>query len=210
MKRKNAIKLGCALLACALFFGNAMTLPMTANVVHAGELSEGQQQGVDQQQGEGQQQGGESEQASETQQQSQEQTSTETQPATTETPTEVVENPVGDGVDEVAVANTIAAIDAIGEITVDSKASIQNARNLYDSLNDASKAQVTNIDTLIASENHFAAFFAEEAAAKEAEAEAQAAAEAAAAGNQEAAQPAPAQSADSVVNEVPADVSAGN
>ena len=51
---------------------------------------------------------------------------------------------------------------------------------------------------------------AEQAAAVAAAQAAQAAAEAAAAGNQEAAQPAPAQSADSVVNEVPADVSAGN
>ena len=51
---------------------------------------------------------------------------------------------------------------------------------------------------------------AEQAAAVAAAQAAQAAAEAAAAGTQEAAQPAPAQSGDSVVNEVPADVSAGN
>lgn len=185
MKRKNAIKWGCALLACALFFGNAMTLPMTANVVHAtvdtSTTPDSSANGAQADPPVDSNANGDSADPSANGTQTDlTTTSTETQPATTETPTEVVENPVGDGVDEVAVANTIAAIDAIGEITVDSKASIQNARNLYDSLNDASKAQVTNIDILIASENHFAAFFAEEAAAKEAAAEAQAAAEQAA------------------------------
>ena len=35
MKRKNAIKWGCALLACALLFGNVMMVPATPRVVYA-------------------------------------------------------------------------------------------------------------------------------------------------------------------------------
>lgn len=59
------------------------------------------------------------------------------------------------------VASTEDAIDAIGEVTLESKAFIDVARNFYDRLTDAQKAEVDNYDTLTAAEAEYAALKAE-------------------------------------------------
>ena len=46
----------------------------------------------------------------------------------------------------------IAAIDAIGTVTLDSENAIANARNAYEALSEDQKAQVTNYGTLVAAE----------------------------------------------------------
>lgn len=46
----------------------------------------------------------------------------------------------------------IAAIDAIGTVTLDSENAIANARNAYEALSEEQKAQVTNYGTLVAAE----------------------------------------------------------
>lgn len=46
----------------------------------------------------------------------------------------------------------IAAIDAIGTVTLDSENAIVNARNAYEALSEEQKAQVTNYGTLVAAE----------------------------------------------------------
>ncbi|MCR5141498.1 MAG: fibronectin type III domain-containing protein [Ruminococcus sp.] len=50
----------------------------------------------------------------------------------------------------------IAAIDAIGEVTLDSKAAIEKARELYDKLSDDAKANVSNYDKLTKAEEDYA------------------------------------------------------
>ena len=52
-----------------------------------------------------------------------------------------------------SVSDAIEAINLIGDdITLDSRAAIEAARNLYDSLTDVQKAKVTNYDRLVAAE----------------------------------------------------------
>ena len=55
------------------------------------------------------------------------------------------------------VADAIAKIDTIGEVTADSEPAITAARAAYDALTDEQKAQVTNYDKLTAAEEAFAA-----------------------------------------------------
>lgn len=59
------------------------------------------------------------------------------------------------------VATTKDAIDAIGEVTLESKAFIDVARNFYDRLTEAQKAEVDNYDTLVAAEETYAVLKAE-------------------------------------------------
>ena len=58
----------------------------------------------------------------------------------------VVQQPQAD------VPSVINAISIIGYVTLESETAIVNARNMYNSLSDADKAQVTNYDTLTAAE----------------------------------------------------------
>ena len=58
----------------------------------------------------------------------------------------VVQQPQAD------VPSVINAISIIGPVTLESETAIVNARNMYNSLSDADKAQVTNYDTLTAAE----------------------------------------------------------
>ena len=57
--------------------------------------------------------------------------------------------------DKAAVETTINAIDAIGEVTKDSKEAIENAEALYNALSDELKAKVTNYETLTAARATF-------------------------------------------------------
>lgn len=57
--------------------------------------------------------------------------------------------------DEDAVADVIAKIDAIGEVTKDSGSSIKAARKAYDALSDAQKELVTNYQTLLDAEKSY-------------------------------------------------------
>ena len=57
----------------------------------------------------------------------------------------------------VSVADVITAIDAIGTVTAYSRESIDNARAMFNELDDSSKAAVTNADVLFAAEAAFAA-----------------------------------------------------
>ncbi len=61
--------------------------------------------------------------------------------------------------DETAVSEVIAKIDAIGEVeyTEASKAKIDDAKDAYDALTDAQKALVTNYATLTAAQARYAA-----------------------------------------------------
>ena len=208
MKRKNAIKWGCALLACALFFGNVMMVPATPMVVYAtggaggttgetggttGGETGGETGGTAGETGgttggetggttggetggttggetggttggetggtTGGETGGESSGSSTTSDSS---STDNSQPGEN-----TDENKAEEKVDDAAVAATIAAIDAIGEVTGQSGDAISAARGLYNSLNEVSKGQVTNINTLIAAEDRFAQVVAEQVAALE-------------------------------------------
>ena len=74
-----------------------------------------------------------------------------------DTPT-VVQQPQAD------VPSVINAISIIGPVTLESETAIVNARNMYNSLSDADKAQVTNYDTLTAAEAALAALKAQQPA----------------------------------------------
>lgn len=54
-----------------------------------------------------------------------------------------------------AVDACIKAINEIGDVTLDSKALIENARNAYNQLNDSDKALVTNYNTLVVKEEAY-------------------------------------------------------
>ena len=54
-----------------------------------------------------------------------------------------------------AVDSCIKAINAIGDVTLDSKSLIEIARNAYNQLDDEDKALVTNYDTLVAKEEAY-------------------------------------------------------
>ena len=71
------------------------------------------------------------------------------------------------------VATTKAAIAAIGEVTLESKSYIDVARNFYNALTEAQKAEVNNYDTLVAAEAEYAALkvAADKAAADQAAAD---------------------------------------
>ena len=58
----------------------------------------------------------------------------------------------------------INAISIIGPVTLESETAIVNARNMYNSLSDADKAQVTNYDTLTAAEAALAVLKAQQPA----------------------------------------------
>ncbi len=62
------------------------------------------------------------------------------------------------------VPSVINAIGIIGPVTLESETAIVNARNMYNSLSDADKAQVTNYDTLTAAEAALAALKAQQPA----------------------------------------------
>ena len=68
----------------------------------------------------------------------------------------VVQQPQAD------VPSVINAINVIGPVTLESETAIVNARNMYNSLSDADKAQVTNYDTLTAAEAALAALKAQQ------------------------------------------------
>ena len=68
----------------------------------------------------------------------------------------VVQQPQAD------VPSVINAISIIGPVTLESETAIVNARNMYNSLSDADKAQVTNYDTLTAAEAALAALKAQQ------------------------------------------------
>ena len=70
----------------------------------------------------------------------------------------VVQQPQAD------VPSVINAISIIGPVTLESETAIVNARNMYNSLSDADKAQVTNYDTLTAAEAALAALKAQQPA----------------------------------------------
>lgn len=53
------------------------------------------------------------------------------------------------------MADVIAKIDAIGEVTKDSGSSIKAARKAYDALSDAQKELVTNYQTLLDAEKSY-------------------------------------------------------
>ena len=63
---------------------------------------------------------------------------------------------------QVDVPSVINAINVIGPVTLESETAIVNARNMYNSLSDADKAQVTNYDTLTAAEAALAALKAQQ------------------------------------------------
>ena len=65
---------------------------------------------------------------------------------------------------QVDVPSVINAINVIGPVTLESETAIVNARNMYNSLSDADKAQVTNYDTLTAAEAALAALKAQQPA----------------------------------------------
>ncbi|MBQ1251522.1 MAG: S-layer homology domain-containing protein, partial [Firmicutes bacterium] len=77
--------------------------------------------------------------------------------------------------DQAAAADAESLINAIGEVTLDSKAAIDAARAAYDALTDDQKALVENYDVLTAAEDAYAAL---KAAADKAEADQAAAADA--------------------------------
>lgn len=60
-----------------------------------------------------------------------------------------------DAYNSYAVTNVIKAINEIGEVTLDSKDKILNARNLYDALSAEQKAQVTNEEVLTSAEKAY-------------------------------------------------------
>jgi len=62
------------------------------------------------------------------------------------------------------VPSVINAISIIGPVTLESETAIVNARNMYNSLSDADKAQVTNYDTLTAAEAALSALKAQQPA----------------------------------------------
>lgn len=70
----------------------------------------------------------------------------------------VVQQPQAD------VPSVINAISIIGPVTLESETAIVNARNMYNSLSDADKVQVTNYDTLTAAEAALAALKAQQPA----------------------------------------------
>ena len=70
----------------------------------------------------------------------------------------VVQQPQAD------VPSVINAISIIGPVTLESETAIVNARNMYNSLSDADKAQVTNYDTLTAAEAALAVLKAQQPA----------------------------------------------
>ena len=53
------------------------------------------------------------------------------------------------------VQSTISAIDAIGEVSLDSDSSIYNAEAKYEALTDRQKKAVSNYDTLVAARNSY-------------------------------------------------------
>lgn len=53
------------------------------------------------------------------------------------------------------VAATVNAIDAIGEITINSESAIENAESMYQSLSEDDQQSVTNYDTLVDSRNQY-------------------------------------------------------
>lgn len=57
--------------------------------------------------------------------------------------------PVDNGAD---AAHVVAAINAIGEVTLDKEGAIQSARNAYDALRDDQRSQVSNYSVLVAAE----------------------------------------------------------
>ena len=61
------------------------------------------------------------------------------------------------GDDQAKAEEVIALIDAIGEVTADSKDDIEAARSAYDALTDSQKALVTNIADLLAAEKAYEA-----------------------------------------------------
>ena len=61
----------------------------------------------------------------------------------------------GNGADQVAANQVADLIDAIGEVTLDSKNDIAAARAAYDALTDAQKALVPNYDKLVAAEEAY-------------------------------------------------------
>ena len=61
-----------------------------------------------------------------------------------------------------AIDNVIALIEAIGEVTADSQDAIVTARDFYNALSDESKAKVTNLSVLEAAEEAFAALTPDE------------------------------------------------
>ena len=61
-----------------------------------------------------------------------------------------------------ALQETVQAIDALGEITIDKGDAIREARRKYDSLSDALKEQVTNYEILTAAEGQYARLEKEE------------------------------------------------
>ncbi|MGI5874959.1 MAG: S-layer homology domain-containing protein [Bacillota bacterium] len=69
---------------------------------------------------------------------------------------EQAEKAFADLADQAKADEVIALIDAIGDVTADSKDDIDAARSAYDALTDAQKALVTNADTLEQAEKAFA------------------------------------------------------
>lgn len=72
-----------------------------------------------------------------------------------------------------AAAVVTQLIESLGEIIIESKAAVLNARNQYNALNDMAKGYVTNYDVLEAAEARIAQLEAELAADQQAQAEAQ-------------------------------------
>lgn len=68
-------------------------------------------------------------------------------------------------VDATGVADTIAAIEAIGEVTLESKEAIEAAREAYEALTEEQKAEVTNLETLETAEVTYAELVYEDIAA---------------------------------------------
>ncbi|MCD7756433.1 MAG: PQQ-binding-like beta-propeller repeat protein, partial [Firmicutes bacterium] len=66
---------------------------------------------------------------------------------------------------QAAADAVMEAIDAIGTVTLDSKEAIDAAREAYEALTEEQKELVTNLDTLIAAEEAYAALAADQAAA---------------------------------------------
>lgn len=76
----------------------------------------------------------------------------------TEQPGETTEEP------NEMVRVTVAAIDSIGDVSLDNRQAVETARAKYDALADADKAQVTNLAALEAAEAQLAALEKEAAA----------------------------------------------
>ena len=72
--------------------------------------------------------------------------------------------------DKAAAAEVEALIDAIGEVTLDSKSAIQTARSAYDALTEAQKALVPNVEILTKAEAKLAQLEADKAAAAQVDA----------------------------------------